>query len=155
MVDLIWECRVSPNFQRPLAAKLYTSNLQTFRNAKRAWGLLSPCQVWWASDLTRRQDGQNIELFVCLFVRHVCDVTLGFWTTEFVHNLAMKPLEYRKYFHTVDRESLRLCPMFNFLGTPPIWRHHKMPMSKTAKFVGFKDDRINWSRRNRACERRP
>ena len=39
---------------------------------ERARGPLSPCQVWWGSDFTRRQGvAKNVEFFVCLsVVRH-------------------------------------------------------------------------------------
>ena len=36
---------------------------------ERGRGPLSPCQVWWGSDFTRRQGDQK-RFFVCLFVRH-------------------------------------------------------------------------------------
>ena len=35
---------------------------------ERARGPLSPCQVWWGSDFTRRRGGQKRSVFVCLFV---------------------------------------------------------------------------------------
>jgi len=35
---------------------------------ERAQGPLSPCQVWWGWDFTRRRGGQNVEFFVCLSV---------------------------------------------------------------------------------------
>jgi len=43
-----------------------------FEVQERARGALSPCQVWWGSDFTRRRGGQKRLAFclsVCLFVR--------------------------------------------------------------------------------------
>jgi len=45
---------------------------------ERARGFLSPCQVWWGSDFTRRRGGQKCWVF-CLFVG-----PSHFWTSEFV-----------------------------------------------------------------------
>jgi len=59
---------LSPNFQRPLAAKLCIRPPEFFEVQKRARGPLSPCQVWWGSDFTRRRGDQNVSFFVCLFV---------------------------------------------------------------------------------------
>jgi len=36
---------------------------------ERARGPLSPCQVWWGSDFTRRRAAKNVEFFISLFVR--------------------------------------------------------------------------------------
>ena len=48
-----------PNFQRPLAAKLCIRRRNVFQVKERARGPLSPCQVWWGSDFTRRRGGQK------------------------------------------------------------------------------------------------
>ena len=62
----IW---LPPNFQRPLAAKLWVRPLKVFEVQERARGPLSPCHVWWGSDFIRRPGGQkNVEIF--LSVRH-------------------------------------------------------------------------------------
>jgi len=68
-------CRVPPNIQRPLAAKLCIGfgPPKVFEVQEHARGPLSPSQVWWDSDVTRRRGGQkrgSFCLFVCLFVHH-------------------------------------------------------------------------------------
>ena len=67
---------------------------------ERARGPLSPCQVWWGSDFTRRRGCQKtlsflfVGLAVCLFVTllNVRDCATDF---------AMKVLEYRNDFDAV------------------------------------------------------
>jgi len=51
--------RVSPKFQRPLAAKLCVRPGDVFQVKERARDPPSPCQVWWCSYFTRRRDGQK------------------------------------------------------------------------------------------------
>ena len=46
-------------FQRPLAAKVCVRPPNVFQMKERARGPLSPCQVWWGSDFTRRRGGQK------------------------------------------------------------------------------------------------
>ena len=48
-----------PNFQRPLAAKLCVRPPNVFEVKERARGPLSPRQVWWGSDFTRRRGSQK------------------------------------------------------------------------------------------------
>jgi len=50
---------VSPNIQRPLAAKLRVGLPKVFEVHERARDPLSPCQVWRGSDFTRRRGGQK------------------------------------------------------------------------------------------------
>ena len=51
---------ISPNFQRPLAAKQYMrQTTKRFEVKERARRPLSPRQVWWGSDFTRRRGGQE------------------------------------------------------------------------------------------------
>jgi len=64
---MVW---LSPYFQRPLAAKLCARPPKVLEVQECARGSLSPCQVWWGSDFTRRRGGQRVFLAVCLFVRH-------------------------------------------------------------------------------------
>ena len=70
MVVLSTGSLVPPNFQRPLLTKLCVGPPKVFKVQEGARGPLSSCQVWWGSDFTRRRGGQNVELFVCLSVRH-------------------------------------------------------------------------------------
>jgi len=64
-VESVW---LPPNFQRPLVAKLCVSSPKVLEAQERARGPLSPCQVWWGSDFTRRQGCQKRWVFVCLSV---------------------------------------------------------------------------------------
>jgi len=50
---------VSPKISVPLAAKLCVRPAKVLEVQERARGPLSPCQVWWGSDFTRRQSGQK------------------------------------------------------------------------------------------------
>ena len=51
--------RVSPKFQRPLAAKLCVRPGDVFQVKERARDPPSPCQVWWCSYFTRRLGSQK------------------------------------------------------------------------------------------------
>ena len=66
---------------------------------ERARGPLSPCQVWWSSDFTRRRGDQKLEFFlclsVCLSVRHT------FERRVCAPDFAMKALEYRNDFDAI------------------------------------------------------
>jgi len=44
---------------------------------ERAQGPLSPRQVWWGSDFTRRRGSQKRCFFACLSVRHAHQFLLG------------------------------------------------------------------------------
>jgi len=50
---------VSPKYSAPLAAKLCVRPPNVFQVKERARVPLSPCQVWWGSDFTRRRGGQK------------------------------------------------------------------------------------------------
>jgi len=63
---LSWGGLVSPNFQRPLAAKLCVRPPNVFEVQECARGPLSPCQVWWGSDFTRCRGGQKMLRCFCL-----------------------------------------------------------------------------------------
>jgi len=52
---------------------------------ERARGPLSPCQVWWSSDFTRRRAAINVEFF-CLLCLSVC--SSRFWTSEIVRPIS-------------------------------------------------------------------
>ena len=66
---LSWWGLVTPNFQRPLAAKVCVKPKNVLEVEERARGPLSPCQVWWGSDFTRRRDShKRCVFFVCLSV---------------------------------------------------------------------------------------
>jgi len=65
---------------------------------ERARGSLSPCQVWWGSDFTRRRGGQKREFFVCLCV---CLFITLLNVRVCAPDFAMKALDYRKDFDTV------------------------------------------------------
>ena len=46
-------------FSAPLAAKLCVRPRNVLEVKERARGPLSPCQVWWCADFTRRRGGQK------------------------------------------------------------------------------------------------
>jgi len=50
---------VLPNFQHPLAAKLYVGPPKVLQTQEHAQGPLSPCQVCWGSDFTRCRGNQK------------------------------------------------------------------------------------------------
>ena len=84
-----------PNFQHPLAAKVCVRPRKVLEVQERARGTLSPCQVWWGWDFTRRRGGQNVEfLSVCL------SVTL-LNVRGCAPDFAMKALEYINEFYAV------------------------------------------------------
>jgi len=94
---------VIPKFQCPLATNLYVRPPNVLKAQERARGPLSPCQVWWGSDFTRRRGGKNVQflsvclsvcLFACLFVTHLN-------VTDCAPDFAMKALEYRNSFDAV------------------------------------------------------
>ena len=51
--------RVFPKYSAPLAAKLCVGSAKIFEVQERALDPLSPYQVWWGSDFTRRRGGQK------------------------------------------------------------------------------------------------
>ena len=51
--------RVTPKFSAPLAAQLCVRLPKVLEVQERTGGPLSPCQVWWGSDFTRRRGGQK------------------------------------------------------------------------------------------------
>jgi len=113
-----------------------------FEVKERARGPLSPCQVWWGSDFTRRRGvAKNVEvfcLFVCLFV-----CSSRFWTSEIVRpKFAMKALEYRNDFDAAGQGKVRSCAsVFNFVRLLPIGDNTKCRSPKTAKIGVFRQQR--------------
>ena len=82
--------RVSPNIQRPLAAKLCVGPPKVLEVQECAQGPLLPCQVWWGSDFSH----PGVLLCICMSITllnvRVC-------TPDF----AMKALGYRHDFDTI------------------------------------------------------
>jgi len=70
---------------------------QTPEVQERARDRLSPCQVWWGSDFTRRDGGQKRRVF-CLFV---CLLVTLLNVRDCAPDFAMKALEYRNNFDAV------------------------------------------------------
>jgi len=62
---LVWGCRVNPNFQRPLAAKL-SIGLPSFEVQECAQGPRSLCHVWWGTDFTHPPPGGQKCWVFCL-----------------------------------------------------------------------------------------
>jgi len=59
----------SPKFSVPPSSETMHQTPNVLEVQERARGPLSPCQVWWGSDFTRRRGGQKrLEFFVCLSV---------------------------------------------------------------------------------------
>ena len=50
---------VSPKFSAPPSGETVRQTPNVSEVQERARGSLSPCQVWWGSDFTRRQGGQK------------------------------------------------------------------------------------------------
>jgi len=48
-----------PKFSAPPSGETMRQTPKSFEVQERARGPLSPCQVWWASDFTRRRGGQK------------------------------------------------------------------------------------------------
>jgi len=76
----------SPKFSVPPSGETVRHTPKVLEVQERARGPLSPCQVWWGSDFTRRRGGQKrwvFCLFVCLFV-----CPSRFWTSEIVRPIS-------------------------------------------------------------------
>jgi len=64
---------VSSKYSAPPSGETMRQTPNFLEVKERARGPLSPCQVWWGSDFTRRRGGQKRLVFclsVCLSVRH-------------------------------------------------------------------------------------
>ena len=59
---------VTPKFSSPPSGETMHQTPKVLEVQERAGGPLSPCQVWWGSDFTRRRAAKKVEFFVCLFV---------------------------------------------------------------------------------------
>jgi len=59
---------VIPKFSALPSSETMRQTPNVLEVQERAQGPLSPCQVWWGWDFTRRRGGQNVEFFVCLSV---------------------------------------------------------------------------------------
>jgi len=82
---LSWGGLVAPKFPAPPSGETMRQTPNVLEVQERARGPLSPCKVWWGSDLTRRRGGQKrwVFLSVCLFV---CPSRS--WTSEFVRPIS-------------------------------------------------------------------
>jgi len=78
---LSWGGRVSTKFSAPPSGETMRQTPKVFEGQERARGPLSPCQVWWGSDFTRR-GGQKS----CCFCLSVC--SSRFWTSEIVRPIS-------------------------------------------------------------------
>ena len=59
--------RFPPNFQRPLAAKLYVGSENVLEKQERHEPILPPCQVWRCLDFARRQKTKKFRVFLRSF----------------------------------------------------------------------------------------
>ena len=82
-------------FQCLLAAKLCVRPPNILNAQERAQDPLSPCQVWWRSDFTRRRGGEKRWFFVCPSC--FLSVTL-FNVIVCVPDFTMKTLDYKNDF---------------------------------------------------------
>jgi len=81
---------------------------------ERARGPLSPRQVWWGSDFTRRRGDQKRWVFICLSVLlFVCPSRI--WTSEFVRPISSSSRWSTK---TILMHSLRLKVPILYNGRP-------------------------------------
>jgi len=85
-----WRGLVTPTCSAPPSGETMHQSPKSFRDLEHARGPLSPCQVWWGSDFTRRRGGQNVEffcpslcLYVCLFICSSC-----VWMSECVRPIS-------------------------------------------------------------------
>ena len=129
-----------PNFQRPLAAKLCVRPRNVLEVKERARGPLSPCQLWWGSDFTRRWGGQKRSVFfVCLSIcLSLCLSVTLLNVRDCALDFAMKALEYRNDFDAVGQGKVCSCAaVFNFLRLLPIGNTTKCQCLKNGKNWGF------------------
>jgi len=63
MEVLSWRGLVIPKFSKSHSGETMCQTWKVLEVQERAWGPLSPCQVWWGSDFTRRRGGQKRRVF--------------------------------------------------------------------------------------------
>ena len=100
MGALNWQGLVILKFLPPPSGETVRQTPKVLEVQERARGPLSPCQVWWGSDFTRRQGGQKrwVFLSVCL---SVCVFVKLLNVKDYAPDFAMKALEYRNDFDTI------------------------------------------------------
>ena len=117
------EVWLSPNIQRPQAAKLCVRPPKVLEVQERARGPLSPCQVWWGSDFTRRRGGQKrwvFCLFVCLFL-----CSSPFWTSEIVRQISLRRRwTMEMILMPLDRGRFVVVHRVQLFQTVANWRQH-------------------------------
>ena len=141
----------SPNFQRPLTAKLCVKP-QMFPRCKNVLEVLYHRAKFGGTRISSAAGAaKNVELLVCLSVRLVN-------VRDCAHDFAMKALENRNDFHAVGQRKLVVvhpCSTssdFRQLATPQNAEGQKW------QNLGFslpEGDRIHRSRRKLACKRTP
>jgi len=82
---LSWWGLVIPKFSAPPSGETIRQSRKCFEVQECARGPLSPCQVWWGSDFTRRQGSQKrwVLWSVCLPVRHAFERLWTFYAPNF------------------------------------------------------------------------
>ena len=102
---LSWCGLVIPKFLAPPSGKTMCQTPKVFEVQERARGPLSPCQVWWGTDFTRR-------LSVCL---SVCPSR--FSTSEIVHQISSRRRwSIRGFAHAAGFAAARRCLRFLVLS---------------------------------------
>ena len=91
----------SPKFSVPPSGETMRQTPTVLEVQERLRGPLSPCQVWWGSDFTRRRGGQKIEFFCLSVCMSVCLSVTLLNVRDCAPNFAMKDLEYRNDFDAV------------------------------------------------------
>jgi len=152
MAVFSWRGLVTPNFQRPLAAKLCVRPGKVFEVQERARGPLSPCQVWWGWDFTRRRGGQKRSVF-CLSVCRSC-----FWTSDIVRpTLRWRRWSTETILMPLDRERFAVVhPCSTFSDCRQLSTPLNVEVQKNGKIWGVspsEGDRINRSSRILARKR--
>jgi len=94
--------------------------LEVQKHARRP---LSLCQVWWASDITRRRGGQKGEFFVCLYV--CLSVRQAFERQRLCARFRHEGVGVQKRFRLRwIGEGLQLCACAQLSEIDANWRHH-------------------------------
>jgi len=101
--------RVTLNFQRPVAAKLCVGREHVMETQEWYGPPVSPRQVWWGSDIARRQGAKKFHVFssVTLLNDKVCE-----------RHFTISALEFGNDLDIVGYDNVCTCASaFNFVST--------------------------------------
>jgi len=147
---LSWGGLVAPKFSTPLSGETLRQTRNVLEVQEHAGGPLSPCQVWWGSDFTRRRGGQKRGVFlsVSLSVRHAFERQS--LCAQFRHEGV--GVQKRFWCRWIGERFLILMPIGD------ITKCQSPKTAENGRNWGFsppEDDRIIRSRQNFAGKRRP